>query len=152
MDAKELLSRPWKIWCCLLNVKQKVTALKSLTEKASVAFGPEAEPVSHSRNMTAMQDAIIRLSEAREEEARLNEVYMNAALEIGLVINRVQDMVMRQFLEKRYLEFMSIADAANALGHCERWGRQKHNEAVEAVQEILDTDPPEFLSMTPETA
>ena len=152
MNAKAFLSRPWKLWCLLLDVKQKVAALKSMTERASAAFGPEAEPVSHSRNMSAMQDAIIRFSEAREEESRLNADYENAALEVALVINRVPDMVLRQFLEKRYLEFMTVTDAADALNHSERWGRQKHYEALNAVQEILDTDPPEFLSMTTESA
>ena len=152
MDAKELLSRPWNLWCRLTDVKQKVAALKALTERASAAFGPEAEPVTHTRNVSAMQDAILRLSEAREEEARLKVAYTNASLEIGLVIDRVPDMMLRQLLERRYLEFMTIADAAAALDHSERWGRQKHYEGLDAVQEILDTDPPEFLFRKTESA
>ena len=67
-----------------------------------------------------MEDTIICLAEAREEEARLIEAYMNTALEVGLVIDRVPDMVLRQFLEKRYLEFMTVIGTAKALVDVER--------------------------------
>ena len=76
--------------------------------------------MTHSRNTTAMKETIICLAEAREEEARLREAYMNTALEVGLVIDRVPDMVLRQFLEKRYLEFMTVIGTAKALVDVER--------------------------------
>ena len=45
---------------------------------------------------------------------------MNASLEVGLVIDRVPEMVLRQFLEKRYLEFMTVIGTAKALVDVER--------------------------------
>ena len=140
MDAKEFLSRPEELAQELDDAKQKVAALKARAERHGIAFGPEAIHVTHSRNTTAMEETIISLAEAREEEVRLREAFMNAALEIGLVIDRVPEMVLRQFLEKRYLEFMTVIGTAEAMGHSERWGRQKHREALEAVQEILDSE------------
>ena len=135
MDAKEFLSRPEELAQELDDAKQKVAALKARAERHGIAFGPEAIHVTHSRNTTAMEETIISLAEAREEEARLREAFMNAALEVGLVIDRVPEMVLRQFLE-----FMTVIGTAEAMGHSERWGRQKHREALEAVQEILDSE------------
>ena len=135
MDAKEFLSRPEELAQELDDAKQKVAALKARAERHGIAFGPEAIHVTHSRNTTAMEETIISLAEAREEEARLREAFMNAALEVGLVIDRVPEMVLRQFLE-----FMTVIGTAEAMGHSERWGRQKHRVALEAVQEILDSE------------
>ena len=66
--------------------------------------------------------------------------YIDAVLETGLVINRVQDPVARMVLEKRYLEFMTIVEIAKGADHSERWGRMRHAEGLRAVREILDSD------------
>jgi len=140
MDAKDFLERPWKLLGLLNDAKRKVTMLKAMAERGHAAYGPEAEVVSHSRNTNLLQDTVIRLAEAREEEARLHGEYIDAVLETGLVINRVQDPVARMVLEKRYLEFMTIVEIAKGADHSERWGRMRHAEGLRAVREILDSD------------
>ena len=69
----EFLSLPMQASNRLRRAQEKVTSLKSLTERVTTKFGLDSEPVTHSRNMSAMQDTIILLTEAEEEEQRLRE-------------------------------------------------------------------------------
>ena len=146
MKAKEFLSRPRDLWKQLNAAKQKVASLKALTERVSIAFGPDTEPVSHSLNTSAMQDAAIRLSEARDELVRLHQAYFDVVLEVGLVLAGVTDPMLHEFLEKRFLEFMPVEKAATSMGFSPSWGRFIQPKALAAVQQILDDQPPADLS------
>ena len=63
------------------------------------------EPVSHTRDVTAMQDTITKIV---EEEKILNsriDRLVDAKREIREVIDLVEDVTLRLILEKRYLLF-----------------------------------------------
>ena len=138
MTATEFLSRPESIWKKLCSARLKVASLKALTERVTAVFGKEHEPVTHTRNTSAMQDAAIRLSEARDEVADLEIDYAEAVLDVGLVIASVTEPLLHEFLEKRYLEFMTAEGAAKSMNFSESWSRFIHPKAIAAVQKILD--------------
>ncbi len=148
MIAKEFLSRPHDLWNQLNAAKQRVASMKALTERVSIAFGPDTEPVSHSLNTSALQDAAIRLSEARDEFIRLRQAYLDVVLEVGLVLASVTDPMLHEFLEKRFLEFMPVEKAATSMGFPPSWGRFIQPKALAAVQQILDEQPPADLSFS----
>ena len=138
MDAREFLSRPGFLRAELKDAEQKVASLKSLTERCSVAFGPESEPVAHTRNPDAMQDAIIRLSEAKEAAEELKTRLATAELEVGLLIARVESMECREVLEHKYLDGFSNRMTADSMDRSIRWVRMRHVDGLDAVQRILD--------------
>jgi len=138
MDAMEFLTLPMQVSNRLRRAQEKVASLKSLTERVTTKFGLDSEPVSHSRNMSAMQDTIILLSEAKEEEQRLQEELAAVELKVGAVLARLSDEKLYDFMVSRYLDFMTIEAAANEVGYSYSWGRLAVERGVAEVQEILD--------------
>lgn len=135
MNAKTYLSR---VYCLDLQVKSKleqIEVLKSLAARVSASFG--SEPVSHTLNVTAMQDTVARIMEAEEDlQHRISEL-VEMKLEVSGVIDRVEDVYARIILEKRYLCFQSWMHIAADLNYSERYVHMKHGEGLRAVQQIL---------------
>ncbi len=138
MMALELLSRPRRVHFRLEKAEQRVAALQSLTERVTVKYGLDSEPVSHSRNTTLMQDAIARLMEAKEAAARMREELAAAELEVGMVLVKIQDETLREFMFKRYLDLRSVQEAAEEMDYSYSWGRWEAERGVQEVQQILD--------------
>ena len=88
MNAREFLEQPRRLKEQLDKADMEVDYLKSLAERVTVPFGPESQPVSHTTNVSAMQDAAIKLSEAREKAARIREEYCETVWDVGLLILR----------------------------------------------------------------
>ena len=138
MDAREFLSLPMQANNRLRRAQEKVAALKSLTERVTTKFGLDSEPVSHSRNISGMQDTIIQLSEAKEEEQRLKEELAAVELKVGAVLAKLSDERLYDFMVNRYMDFMTIEAAANEVGFSFSWGRLAVERGVAEVQAIID--------------
>ena len=135
MNAKEYLSRAWWIEQQVQSKLEQIEALRSLASRMTAGFGNE--PVSHTRNVTAMQDTIVRIMEAEEELNRRIDELVSMKMEIMQVIDQVQDVILRLILEKRYLSFLSWEQIAVDMGYTVRWTLLRHEEGLQAVQEIL---------------
>jgi len=99
------------------------------------------EPVSHTRDVTAMQDTITKIV---EEEKILNariDRLVDAKLEIREVIDLVEDVTLRLILEKRYLLFQPWEEIAIDLGITSHWAKNRHKEALKVVDRILEEHP-----------
>ena len=138
MNAQEFLSRPYRANLRLEKAYLKAAALQSLTERVTARFGRESEPVSHSVNCTAMQDAIARLVEAKEEAERLKDELAAVELETGMVLARLSDETLYEFMVKRFLDLKSTRAAAEEMSYSDGWGRWEARRGVEEVQRILD--------------
>ena len=136
MNAKEFLSRAWRIEQQVQSKQEQIEALKSLACRVTSGMGNE--PVSHTRNVTSMQDTIVRILEAEEELNRHIDELVGMKLEVMQVIDRVQDVTLRLILEKRYLSFLSWEHIAVDMGYTVRWTLIRHEEALRAVQELLE--------------
>ena len=136
MNAKAYLSRAYCIELQVQSKQEQIEALRSLA--CRVTAGGGSEPVSHTRNVTSMQDTIVRILEAEEDLNRRIDDLVAMKLEIAETIDRVEDVTLRLILEKRYLSFLSWGQIAMDLHYSERWLQVKHGEALEAVQRILE--------------
>ena len=65
MTAKEYLGQAYRLDQRINSKLQQVDSLRSLTQKITASY--DGEVVSHTRNVTSLQDTIIRLMEAEEE-------------------------------------------------------------------------------------
>lgn len=138
MNAREFLFRPTVLREQIQNTKQRVRSLASLAQRVTKPFGPEYEPVSHTPNPTAMQDATIRLMEARNILEQQKRNLTEAELEVGLVIDRIQNEAVREFMQKKFLDGMTIRMIAAEKSYSYDWGKKKLRKGVAAVQRILD--------------
>ena len=136
MNAKEFLSRAWIIDQQVQSKLEQIEALRSLASRVTAGNGGTA--VAHSRNVTSMQDTIIKITEAEEELNRKIDELVTVKLEIVDVIGRVEDPCLRLILEKRFLLFLSWSQIVLDLHYSDRWMRGKSKEALDAVQRILD--------------
>lgn len=64
MTATAFLSQAYKYHQCIDIKLEQIAVLRSLTQKITASY--DSETVSRTRNVSAMQDSIIRLLEAEE--------------------------------------------------------------------------------------
>ena len=88
--------------------------------------------------ISGMQDTIIQLSEAKEEEQRLKEELAAVELKVGAVLAKLSDERLYDFMVNRYMDFMTIEAAANEVGFSFSWGRLAVERGVAEVQAIID--------------
>ena len=136
MEAKEFLSRAWNIETQVQSRLEQIERLRSLACRVTAGFGGEGG--SRSRNVTAMQDTIVRITEAEEKLNRKINELVAAKLGVMEVIDQVQDRTLQLLLEKRYVLFHTWEEVATGLGYTKRWMLKKHEDALDAVQRILD--------------
>ena len=67
MEAKEFLSRAWNIETQVQSRLEQIERLRSLACRVTAGFGGAGGP--RSRNVTAMQDTIVQITEAEEKLA-----------------------------------------------------------------------------------
>ena len=125
-----------------LQVESKLQQIADLRALATQVHSfSSTEPVSHTRDVTAMQDTITKIV---EEEKILNsriDRLVDAKREIREVIDLVEDVTLRLILEKRYLLFQPWEEIAIDLGITSRWAKDRHKEALKVVDRILEEHP-----------
>ena len=136
MNAKDFLSQAWYVEQQVQSKMEQIEALRSLACRVTPQYGGAGG--SRFRNVTAMEDTIVRITEAEEKLNRKIDELVTAKLGVMEVIDRVQDVTMRLLLEKRYLLFHPWDEIASDLGYTRRWTLKKHEAALDAVQRILD--------------
>ena len=99
MTAKEYLGQAYRLDQRINSKLQQIESLRSLTQRVTVAYGGEV--VSHTRNVTSMQDTIVRLMQAEEELNREIDRLVDLKAEIAGVISQVRNESYRLILEKR---------------------------------------------------
>lgn len=138
MNAVEFLARPRLAQACLERARQRENALRALTERVTGKFGLGAEPVSHSRNNTAMQDAIAAHMEAEGEVERLKEELAAVELEVGMVLAKLPAGTLYEFMVRKYLDLEPVGKIAEEMNYSYSWGRWELEKGITEVQRILD--------------
>ena len=135
MNAKEYLGQAYRLDQHITSKLQQVESLRSLTERVTVAYGGEA--VSHTRNVTSLQDTIGRLMEAEEELNQEIDKLVDLKAQIAQIISHVHNESYRLILEKRYLCFQSWAQIGADLHYTRRWLLTMHDRAVDVVEKLI---------------
>lgn len=135
MTAKEYLGQAYRLDQRINSKLQQVEHLRSLTQKVTVSY--DGETVSHSRDVTSLQNTIIRLMEAEDEINRQIDELVDLKLDIGKTIGQVRNESYRMILEKRYLCFLPWDQIAADMNYSRRWTLTKHERAVDVVDKLL---------------
>ena len=126
-----------------LQVQTKLQQIADLRVLAShVTSFTGNEPVSHTRDVTGMQNTIAKILEEEENlNARIDRL-VDAKREIREVIDCVEDVTLRLILEKRHLLFQQWDEIAIDLGISSRWAKDRHRKALKAVESVLESYTP----------
>lgn len=134
MTAKEFLAQAYRLDQRINSKLQQIDSLRSLTQKVTQSY--DGEVVSRTRNVTSLEDAIIRLMEAEAELNQQIDQLVDTKIEIGKLIDAVHNESYR-LLEKRYLCFLSWDQIAADMHYSRRWVLNKHERALEVADRLL---------------
>ena len=137
MTAKEFLSRAYRLDTCINNRFEQLNRLKQLAGRTTAAYSGEV--VSHSRNVHANEDAIIRIIEAEQELNREIDDLIAIKDDIKQVIALVADPTCRLLLESRYLCMNRWDDVCGKLEVSRSRVFELHQTALSMVETVLAT-------------
>ena len=135
-EALRYLSQAYRLEQQVQSKLQQIADLRALAARVTSFSG--YEPVTHTRDVTAMQNTVVKIV---EEEDILNariDALVDAKREIREVIDRVEDVTLRLILEKRHLLFQPWEEIAIDLGITSRWAKDRHRVALKVVEGILE--------------
>jgi len=135
MTAKEFLGQAYRLDQRINSKLQQIDSLRSLTQKVTQSY--DGEVVSRTRNVSSLEDAIIRLMEAEDELNKQIDILVDTKIEIGKLIDLVHNETYRLILEKRYLCFMPWDQIAADMHYSRRWVLNKHERALEVADRLL---------------
>ena len=135
MTAKEFLGQAYRLDQRINSKLQQIDSLRGLTQKVTQSY--DNEVVSRTRNVSSLEDAIIRLMEAEEQLNMQIDQLIDTKIEIGKLIDMVHNESYRLLLEKRYLCFLSWDQIAAEMHYSRRWVLNKHERALEVADRLL---------------
>lgn len=135
MTAKEFLGQAYRLDQRINSKLQQIDSLRGLTQKVTQSY--DNEVVSRTRNVSSLEDAIIRLMEAEEQLNMQIDQLVDTKIEIGNLIDMVHNESYRLLLEKRYLCFLSWDQIAAEMHYSRRWVLNKHERALEVADKLL---------------
>lgn len=148
MNAKEYLSQV-KTLDQRINIKlDRVSRLRDMTQKITAMM--ESEPVSHTRNVTSLEDAIIRLMEEEESLNAAIDQLVDLKREISGVLEQIHDPDCQLLLELRYLCFRSWRETSEVMRIHIRSVYKIHKRALQEAEAVLNSA--SFLEKKEKTA
>ena len=138
MTAKEYLNQA-KTLDQRINVKlDRVSRLRAMTQKITASL--DGEQVSHTRNVTSLEDAIVRLMEEEESLNAAIDRLVDLKREVNGVLKQIHDPDCQLLLELRYLCDRSWEEIAEIRHMHVRTVYKVHGRALITVDAILKSD------------
>ena len=135
MTAKEYLSQAYRLDQRINSKLEQVVVLRSLTRKVTTSY--DGEPVSHTRNVSSLEETIIHLMEAEDDLNKTIDMLVNLKMKIANCISTVENQDYQILLEKRYLCFHSWEQIAIDMKCSVRWVHTLHARALNTVNKYL---------------
>ena len=121
----------------LTAAEERVVFCRAAAAKASAVLGGEC--VSRSRDVTANENAVIRLMEAEQEYAEAEREYGDLRSQVCSLLQRLDDPINAEILKLRYVEHKRMPAIAKEL-HLSRSSIYSwHEIALSELQGILQT-------------
>lgn len=123
---------------------RKAELYRSLTERVTTALG--GEQVTHTRNVTAMEDAILGLIDSREQLYERTKEYNAIVTEVARKLRSITVPYGEQILYYHYIEHCSLTIIAKKIYVSRTQVYRCHNDAIRELDELLS------VTATPEAA
>lgn len=121
----------------LTAAEERVVFCRAAAAKASAVLGGEC--VSRSRDVTANENAIIRLMEAEQEYAEAEREYGDLRSQVCSLLQRIDDPMNADILKLRYVEHKRMPAIAKELHLSRSSIYSRHEIALSELQDILQT-------------
>ena len=121
----------------LTAAEERVVFCRAAAAKASAVLG--GERVSRSRDVTANENAVIRLMEAEQEYAEAEREYGDLRSQVCSLLQRIDDPMNADILKLRYVEHKRMPAIAKELHLSRSSIYSRHEIALSELQGILQT-------------
>ena len=121
----------------LTAAEERVVFCRAAAAKASAVLGGEC--VSRSRDVTANENAVIRLMEAEQEYAEAEREYGDLRSQVCSLLQRIDDPINADILKLRYVEHKRMPAIAKELHLSRSSIYSRHEIALSELQGILQT-------------
>ena len=121
----------------LTAAEERVAFCRAAAAKASAVLGGEC--VSRSRDVTAHENAVIRLMEAEQEYAEAEREYGDLRSQVCSLLQRIDDPMNADILKLRYVEHKRMPAIAKELHLSRSSIYSRHEIALSELQDILQT-------------
>lgn len=121
----------------LTAAEERVVFCRAAAAKASAVLG--GERVSRSRDVTANENAVIRLMEAEQEYAEAEREYGDLRSQVCSLLQRLDDPMNADILRLRYVEHKRMPAIAKELHLSRSSIYSRHEIALSELQGILQT-------------
>ena len=121
----------------LTATEERITFCRAAAAKASAVLGGEC--VSRSRDVTANENAVIRLMEAEQEYAEAEREYGDLRSQVCSLLQRIDDPMNADILKLRYVEHKRMPAIAKELHLSRSSIYSRHEIALSELQGILQT-------------
>lgn len=135
MTAMEYLSQARRLDQRICSKLEQMATLRSLAQKVTTSIS--GERVSQTRNVSSLEDTILRLVETENEMNQSIDALLNLRIEIGKQISALDDPDCILVLEKRYLCYQSWEKIAADLTCTVRWVHRLHAKALQSMNQLL---------------
>ena len=121
----------------LTAAEERVVFCRAAAAKASAVLGGEC--VSRSRDVTANENAVIRLMEDEQEYAEAEREYGDLRSQVCSLLQRIDDPMNADILKLRYVEHKRMPAIAKELHLSRSSIYSRHEIALSELQDILQT-------------
>lgn len=121
----------------LTAAEERVSFCRAAAAKASAVLGGEC--VSRSRDVTANENAVIRLMEAEQEYAEAEREYGDLRSQVCSLLQRIDDPMNADILKLRYVEHKRMPAIAKELHLSRSSIYSRHEIALSELKGILQT-------------
>ena len=121
----------------LTAAEERVAFCRAAAAKASAVLGGEC--VSRSRDVTANENAVIRLMEAEQEYAEAEREYGDLRSQVCSLLQRLDDPINAEILKLRYVKHKRVTAIAKELHLSRSSIYSRHEIALSELQGILQT-------------
>ncbi len=140
VEARKFLGRGYELYRDIQIKKEQAASIRASLDNSTVSLNNER--VSTTRNVSAMEDSIIRIiqleEDIRKETSRL-AIIQREAVEM---INQLDNLTMRSMLTKYYICFKSWDTIRSELNLSRKYSSNMHTMALRQIEDILKSFDP----------
>ena len=133
--AKAYLNQVYRLEQRINSKLEQVMRLRSMSKRMTVSYG--AEPVSRTRNVSSMEDAILKIMMVEREIDQTIDAMLAQRKEIEQTIQLITDPDSRTLLELRYLAFKDWDEIAVNFRCSISYAHRLHRRALLLIDAVL---------------
>ena len=135
VEARKFLGRGFELYRDIQIKKEQAASIRASLDNSTVSLNNER--VSTTRNVSAMEDSIIRIIQLEEDIRKETALLAMIQREGVEMINQVDNLTMRSMLTKYYICFKSWDTIRSELNLSRKYSSNMHTMARRQIEDLL---------------